>query len=57
MRLAQRLTADPQMRPTALIDSRNGLQPLWAVAREALSADVLDRVEAENSVLERLRHP
>jgi hypothetical protein len=52
-RLAERLRSDPAMPPTAIIDSGNGLQPIWAVAREPLATPgALVRVEAENRAVE-----
>jgi hypothetical protein len=39
--------------PTCIIDSGNGIQPLWAVIREALTPEVTARVEAETAALER----
>jgi hypothetical protein len=51
-RLADMLAADPVMPPTAIIDSGNGMQPLWAVAREALAGDVVERIEGENRTVE-----
>jgi hypothetical protein len=52
-RLAALLRDDPEMPPTVIIDSGNGLQPLWAVAREPLNApEALARVEAENKAVE-----
>jgi hypothetical protein len=50
-RLAEYLIADSRMRPTVLIDSGNGLQPLWVVSRETLPG-ALERIEAENRALE-----
>jgi hypothetical protein len=41
------------MPPTAIVDSGNGVQPLWVVAREPLEApEALERVEAENKAAE-----
>lgn len=51
-RLAEALR-DSASQPTAIIDSGNGIQPLWAVAREALTPEVTARVEAETAALER----
>jgi hypothetical protein len=51
-RLAECLAADPDMPPTAIIDSGNGMQPLWAVAREPLAVEVVERIEAENRAVE-----
>src|SRR5262249_49188821 len=39
LRLADYLAADEDFAPTAIIDSGNGLQPIWAIAREPLSPD------------------
>jgi hypothetical protein len=39
--------------PTVIIDSGNGMQPIWAVAREILTPEVTTRVEAETAALER----
>jgi hypothetical protein len=39
--------------PTVIIDSGSGLQPIWAVAREALTPEVTARIEAETAGLER----
>lgn len=51
-RLAASL-ADSECPPTVIIDSGSGLQPIWAVAREALTPEVTVRVEAETAALER----
>ncbi|MBD0275821.1 MAG: DUF3987 domain-containing protein, partial [Acetobacteraceae bacterium] len=51
-RLAEALAADGAMPPTVVLDSGNGLQPLWAVAREPLTPEALARVEAENKAVE-----
>ncbi len=51
-RLADFLAADTAFPPTVIIDSGGGLQPIWAVAREPLSADVVRRVEDETRALE-----
>jgi hypothetical protein len=51
-RLAEFLHDDPLMPPTAILDSGNGIQPLWAIAREPLTAEIIDRVEAENRSIE-----
>ena len=40
------------MPPSVIIDSGNGLRPLWAVAREPLTPEALARVEAENRAVE-----
>jgi hypothetical protein len=52
-RLADALVAS-ECPPTVIIDSGNGLQPIWAVAREALTPEVTKRVEAETAALERI---
>jgi hypothetical protein len=39
--------------PTCVIDSGNGVQALWATQREALTPEVIARVEAETAALER----
>jgi putative DNA primase/helicase len=51
-RLAAFLVAS-ECPPTVIIDSGSGLQPIWAVAREALTPEVTARVEAETAALER----
>jgi hypothetical protein len=51
-RLAKHLASDPTIAPTAIIDSGNGMQPLWAVAREPLDEWVEVRVEAETRAIE-----
>lgn len=51
-RLAAILAADPEMPPTVILDSGNGIQPLWVVQREALDAAALPRVEDENRAVE-----
>ena len=51
-RLAEFLHADPVMPPTAILDSGNGIQLLWAVAREPLTPVVIARVENENRAIE-----
>jgi hypothetical protein len=51
-RLADALAAG-DCPPTAIIDSGSGLQPIWAVLREALTPEVTARVEAETASLER----
>ena len=43
---------DPDFPPTALIDSGNGLQPIWAVEREPLTAESISRIEAETKAIE-----
>ncbi len=51
-RIVAILAADMVMPPTVIIDSGNGIQPLWAVSRELLNPEVLERVESENSAVE-----
>lgn len=41
-----------ELPPTAIIDSGNGLQPIWATVREPTSPDVVQRVEAETRIIE-----
>ena len=43
---------DPDAAPTAIIDSGNGIQVLWAVTREMLSPETVLRVEAETRAIE-----
>jgi hypothetical protein len=51
-RLAAHLISDTDYPPTAIIDSGNGMQPLWATAREVLSPNIIGRIEAETRNLE-----
>ena len=51
-RLADALIAS-EFPPTVIIDSGNGLQPIWAVEREPLTPEVTTRVETETAALER----
>ena len=51
-RLADYLSQDPKLAPTAIIDSGNGIQALWAVTREMLSSETVVRVEAETRAIE-----
>jgi hypothetical protein len=51
-RLAEHLSRDRAAAPTAIIDSGNGIQPIWAVMREPLDQVVLSRVEAETRAIE-----
>ncbi len=51
-RLAEFLSADPVMPPTVILDSGNGIQPLWAVVREPLTPEIIARVECENREVE-----
>jgi hypothetical protein len=46
------LVADPDFPPAAVIDSGNGMQPLWAVAREVLSQKAIARIESETRAIE-----
>ena len=50
-RLADALIAS-ELPPTVIIDSGNGLQPIWAVTRETLTPEVIMRVETETAALE-----
>lgn len=50
--LADFLLADPHMPPTAILDSGNGIQPLWVIAREALTPETIERIENENRKIE-----
>ena len=50
--LADSLSRDPEVAPTAIIDSGNGIQVLWAVTREMLSPEAVLRVEAETRAIE-----
>jgi hypothetical protein len=52
VRLADYLSQDPKIAPTAIIDSGNGIQALWAVTREILSPEAVLRVEAETRAIE-----
>ena len=51
-RLAEHLADDPVLAPTAIIDSGNGIQPIWAVSREPLSPSAITRIESETKALE-----
>jgi hypothetical protein len=51
-KLVANLGADLEFRPTAVIDSGNGMQPLWAVAREVLSPKAIARIESETKAIE-----
>lgn len=51
-KLAESLNADPDLRPTFILDSGNGVQPLWVVTREVLTPDVIARIETENAAIE-----
>ena len=51
-RLAKFLCADPVMPPTVILDSGNGIQPLWVVVREPLTPEIIKRVECENREIE-----
>jgi RepB DNA-primase from phage plasmid len=50
--LAEHLSRDPSVAPTAIIDSGSGVQLLWAVTREPLDEAVVSRVEAETRDIE-----
>jgi Mesyanzhinovviridae DNA primase len=50
--LAEHLSRDPSVAPTAIIDSGSGIQCLWAVRRELLDEAVVSRVEAETRDVE-----
>lgn len=52
MHLAKHLIADPSFSPTVIIDSGNGIQPIWATERQNASADVIAEVEAETQSIE-----
>jgi hypothetical protein len=52
MRLGAHLASDPVFPTTAVIDSGNGVQPIWAVSRELLSPWATNRVEAETQAIE-----
>lgn len=51
-RLAEALAAS-ELPPTVIIDSGNGMQPIWVVERAVLTPEVITRVEAETAALER----
>jgi hypothetical protein len=51
-RLAEHLSRDWLSGPTAIIDSGNGIQPLWVTEREPPDDSVFRRAEAENKALE-----
>lgn len=50
--LVELLTNDTEMPPSFVIDSGNGIQPLWVIAREPLTPEAVERVEAENRAVE-----
>jgi Protein of unknown function (DUF3987) len=50
--LAELLTNDTEMPPSVVIDSGNGIQLLWVIAREPLTPEAVERVEAENRAVE-----
>ena len=50
--LAAHLVADSSYPLTAIIDSGNGLQPIWAVVREVLSPKGIARIEKETKAIE-----
>jgi hypothetical protein len=52
IQLADHLANDPTIAPTVIIDSGNGIQPIWAVTREPLDEVALARVESENREIE-----
>lgn len=51
-RLARYLIADPTFPPTCIIDSGNGVQPIWATKREVLAPAIIARIEAETQAIE-----
>jgi hypothetical protein len=51
-RIAEQLVADPDFPPTVIIGSGNGMQPLWVVAREALTPIAITRIERETKAIE-----
>ncbi len=51
-RLAKHLHDDPVMPPTVVLDSGNGIYPLWVVARQLLTQPITETVEAENQTIE-----
>jgi predicted P-loop ATPase len=53
-RLAEYLVKTPKCAPTAVIDSGNGIQLIWAVEREVSSPEVVARIEAENQEIAEL---
>jgi hypothetical protein len=44
-RFAMQLAADADFPPAVIIDSGNGIQPLWVIERETLSPTVISRVD------------
>lgn len=50
-RLADALAAS-ESPPTVIIDSGNGMQPIWVVEREPLTPEITARVETETAALE-----
>jgi hypothetical protein len=50
--LADVLKADELMPPTVIIDSGNGIQPLWGVERQPLTPEIIEQVENENKAIE-----
>ncbi len=50
--LANVLAADPDVAPSAIIDSGNGIQCLWVTQREPNSSAVTERVESENRAID-----
>ena len=51
-RLADFVRGDPVMPPTAIVDSGNGIQFLWAIKREPLTPEIIERIERENRAVE-----
>ena len=51
-KLAALLHSNPAMPPTAILDSGNGIQPLWAIARQPLTPEIIETTEAENRAIE-----
>src|SRR5207248_942625 len=50
-KLAMALAGMEIMPPSAIIDSGNGLQALWAVSRELLTPETAERIEQENRAI------
>jgi hypothetical protein len=51
-KLSEYLVGDPEYPPTVIIDSGNGMQPIWAVEREVLSPETINRIESETRAIE-----
>jgi hypothetical protein len=51
-RLVEYLHQDPAMPPTMVLDSGNGVYPLWAVTRQLLAPGVQEEIEAQNQAIE-----